>query len=484
MTELKDKTVSGLKWSAIERLFTQGIQLVIMLLLANKLGPQAFGLIGMLAIFISIAQVFVDSGFSSALIRKVNRQEVDFSTAFLFNVFVAVVSYIVIYLAAPKIANFYNQPELKEIARYMSLVILSNSFTMVPRTKLTIKMDFKSQAKVSIISVVLSGVTALYMAYNGFGVWSLVVQTLLSSIFSVILINVFCPWKPAVKFSLESFRYLFGFGGKILISGLMEAIYNNLYQVIIGKKFDAVHLGYFTQANQLSSIPAMTISNIIQRVTYPLFCEIQEEAKQMEDSYMLALKSSAAVTFLAMCCLSAIATPFMVIFLGPGWEGAGVLVSILAIGYMLYPIHAINLNILYVKGRSDIFLKVDIIKKIIGLVLLMLTLPFGVTYMCWGIVAHSYISLVVNMYCTKSVSKYSILQQFKCMSTIWLFAIFSLVLTKYISIVYIHSLLMQLLFSVFFLPGLCMILMYYLERDFFTMLVVIVKKQSPFGKSK
>ncbi|MDE5308824.1 lipopolysaccharide biosynthesis protein [Providencia stuartii] len=233
---LKQKTTSGLKWSAIERLVTQLVQLAVMLVLARMLGPHAFGLIGMLAVFIAVSQVFVDSGLSSALIRKLDRTEEDYSTAFYFNIVISLVCYVILYFSAPYIAEFYKQPELTSLTRVLSLVVIVNAFAIIQRTQLSINMDFKTQAKASLAAVLLSSLIAFSMAYFGFGVWSLVGQTLSYAAFNALFLNILHRWIPRLSFNIESFHQLFGFGSKLMLSGLIDSIYQNIYQIVIGKK--------------------------------------------------------------------------------------------------------------------------------------------------------------------------------------------------------------------------------------------------------
>ncbi|WP_265524943.1 oligosaccharide flippase family protein, partial [Providencia rustigianii] len=218
---------SGLKWSAIERLATQVVQLAVMLVLARMLGPQAFGLIGMLAVFIAVSQVFVDSGLSSALIRKLDRTEEDYSTAFYFNIVIALICYAILYFSAPYIADFYKQPELTSLTRVLSLVVIINALAIIQRTKLSINMDFKTQAKASLAAVIISSLIAFSMAYFGFGVWSLVGQTLSYAAFNAFFLNILHRWLPILSFNTESFRQLFGFGSKLMLSGLIDSIYQN-----------------------------------------------------------------------------------------------------------------------------------------------------------------------------------------------------------------------------------------------------------------
>ncbi|MBQ0212748.1 lipopolysaccharide biosynthesis protein, partial [Proteus vulgaris] len=274
MNNLQKETANSLKWSAIERLTTQAVQLTVMLILGRMLGPTVFGLIGMIAVFIAISQTLVDSGFSNALIRKKIKTESDYSTTFYFNIFISILCYIILYISSPYISEFYKQPQLEVLTRIQGVVVIVNAFSIIQRTKLTIKMDFKTQAKASLISIFLSSLLSIYTAFIGFGVWALIIQILSFSFLNTILLNIYLPWFPKKKFSKRSFRYLFGFGSKLLISSIIDTIYNNLYQVIIGKIFSANQLGLFSQANNLSYTPAMALTSIIQRVTYPMLSHI------------------------------------------------------------------------------------------------------------------------------------------------------------------------------------------------------------------
>ncbi|MFM5686597.1 lipopolysaccharide biosynthesis protein [Aeromonas caviae] len=425
MSDLATKAKKGLQWSAIERILTQGIQLGITLLLARLLGPTAFGLVGMLAVFIAIANVFVDSGFTSALIRKADRSDSDLVTAFYYNIVMAGLCYLALYTGAPYIADFYQQTELQTLLRVLGITVLINAFTLIPRVKLNVLMDFKTQAKISVISVFISGSTAIALAINGYGVWALVTQTLLNASCTTLLFNLFAPWSPRGALTKQSFNYLFGYGSKLLLSGLLDVTYNNLYQIIIGKKFSPAVVGQFTQANQLASVPAGTLTGIIQRVTFPLFSQLQDNPEKMENGYRLTLKMAAMVIFPLIVGLGLIAKPLLTALLGAQWQVAAELLSVLCLGYMLYPIHSINLNLLQVTGRSDLFLKLEVLKKIVGVVILLISIPYGVLAMCIGLSVTSYLALLFNTYYTAKLTRISQWQQCKDLIPIWLAVIFS-----------------------------------------------------------
>ncbi|MEV3831602.1 lipopolysaccharide biosynthesis protein [Aeromonas allosaccharophila] len=420
MNDLASKTKKGLQWSALERFLTQGIQLAITLYLARILGPTAFGLVGMMAVFIAIANVFVDSGFTSALIRKTDRTESDLVTAFYYNIAMAGLCYLALYVSAPFVADFYQQSELKSLLRVLGLTVLINSFTLIPRVKLNVAMDFKTQAKISVLSVLISGPTAIVLALNGYGVWALVTQTLLNASCATLLFNLFSPWLPRGYITKNSFSYLFSYGSKLLLSGLLDVTYNNLYQIIIGKKFSPAIVGQFSQANQLASVPTTTLTGIIQRVTFPLFSQLQGEPDRMTNAYRQTLKLSAMLIFPLIVGLGLIAKPLLTSLLGEQWQGAAALLTVLCLGYMLYPIHSINLNLLQVTGRSDLFLKLEVVKKVIGVSILLISIPYGVLAMCIGFTLTSYLALLLNTYYTAKLTHLSQWQQCKDILPIWL----------------------------------------------------------------
>ncbi|NUZ10665.1 lipopolysaccharide biosynthesis protein [Pseudoalteromonas sp. McH1-7] len=471
-------TVNGLKWSAIERLATQAIQLIAMLFLARLLGPSAFGLVGMLAVFIAVSQVFTDSGFTSALIRHSERTESDFSTAFYFNIFIGFFCYLIIFLLAPFIASFFEQPELVNLVRVLALNIVIHSFTIVQRAKLTIAMDFKTQAKTSLLSVVVSCGVALYMAELGFGVWALVSQTLSNAFFSVVLLNLFHPWVPKKGFSNKSFKYLFGFGSKLLAASLIDTIFKNIYQIIIGKHFSATQVGFFTQANQLSLMPAMTMTTVIQRVTYPMLTNIQSDINKFEEIYLLTLRLAALIVFPLMVLLSISAEPFINTFLGAKWLPASELLSILSLAFMLYPIHAINLNLLQVKGRSDIFLKLEIIKKTLITIMLIFTIPFGVKAMCIGLLLHSFIAFFINSFYTGKFSRLNTTKQLSMLLPICGCVMFSGLLTYiftwYLITNYIVNSVVHLVINLIVMPVIYIGLIYWVENDLYTQILHVV----------
>lgn len=352
---LKSKTQKGLVWSFVERFATQGVQFLFGIILARLLSPEDYGTIAMPLVFLAIAQCFIDSGFSTALIRKPDLTEEDLSTAFYFNIGVGVICYFALFLSSPLIADFYNTPILSDLLKVTALATLFNPLCAVQQAILTRKIDFKTQAIVSLSGAIVSGSVGLVMAYSGYGIWSLVFQQVGGYVIRTILLWMLGRWKPKRKWSWESFRYLWGFGSKMLGSALLDTTYNNIYPIVIGKFFSANDLGNYTRAQQFSSLPSSNVTGVLQRVTFPILSSIQNEDERLARNYRKILKMSAFLIFPMMLMLSAIADPLIRVLLTDKWEGSIILLQIVCFQMMWYPIHAINLNLLTVKGRSDLF---------------------------------------------------------------------------------------------------------------------------------
>lgn len=427
---LKQKAAKGILWSTVERFSVQGVQFVIMIVMARLLTPYDYGVIGMLAIFIAVAQSLIDSGFSQALIRKQDRTDVDNNTVFYFNIVVSALLYLILYVSAPFVADFYDTPQLCSVMRVVCLGIVFNSFAVVQRALLTIRIDFKTQAKAALTAAAISGIVGIVMAWHGLGVWSLVVQQLLNLGVNTGLLWLLSKWRPRLVYSWLSFHELFAFGSKLLASGLLDTVYRNIYPIVIGKLFSASSLGHYTRAHQFSEFPSSNVTGIIQRVTYPVLCEIQNDDVRLANIYRKFLKLSAFVIFPLMAGLAAVAEPFVNIMLGSQWGFCGQLLQVICFSMMWYPVHSINLNLLQVKGRSDLFLRLEVIKKILGVAVLCVTAPFGLMVMCYGQIFSSLVSLVINTYYTGKLINVGFVRQMRDLlpTTILCLIMFTLIL--------------------------------------------------------
>lgn len=413
---LKGKTARGVVWSSVERFSVQGVQFLVMLVIAKILTPADFGLMGMLAIFLAVAQSLIDSGFSQALIRKQDRTERDNSTVFYFNIAASALLYALLYVSAPWVAGFYEDPQLCPLMRVLCLVVVINSFAVVQRAVYTATIDFKTQARVSFIAALLSGGVGICLAMNGYGVWTLVWQQLLNAGINTLLLWVFSNWRPHLLYSWQSFRELFTFGSKLMFSGLLDTLYTNMYSLVIGKVFAPASLGFYTQAQHFTKFPSSNVTGILQRATYPILCTLQDDDDRLRKDYRLLLRLSAFVVFPLMCGLAGVAYPLIELVLGEKWLFVATLIVPLCFSGMWYPIHAINLNLLQVKGRSDLFLRLEIIKKVIGVAVLACSIPFGLKFMCYSGIVTSIIALVINTYYTGKLINVGFLMQMRDLS--------------------------------------------------------------------
>ena len=410
-SDLKHRAVNGFFWSAIGKFSNDGASFLFTLILARLLLPSDYGIVAMVGIFFAIARIFVNCGFGAALIRKKDRSDADLNTCFYFNISVSLIFYILLFVSSPFIANFFNQPIISPIVKVMGITLVIGSLGIIQSTQFSYNINFKTTAKISLTSNVIGSTFAIVFAYLGFGVWALVIKELIATSVNTTLLWFSSSWRPKWLFSKDSFKYLFGFGSKLLASYLIGVIYENIYPLVIGKFYTSAQLGNFSRGLQFAQLPATSITGVIQNVTFPVLSEMQDDEERLRTNYKRLLRMSAFVVFPIMIGLAALATPLIRIILTPKWDGAIIVLQILCFSLMWYPIHAINLNLLQVKGRSDLFMKLEIIKRLVGLVILCITISFGVKVMCYGMVVDSFFSLLVNTYYTGKIIQFGFVKQ-------------------------------------------------------------------------
>lgn len=412
-SEVKSKAISGMAWSTIERFATQIVQFILSIIIARILMPSDYGLVGMLGIFYAVSYIFISSGFSQALVQKKDKNPEDYDTIFLFNVATATFFYLILYFGAPLIAEFYNQPKLIPITRVNSVILIINSLASVQSAILVIKLKFDAIAKVSIISVIISGIIGVILAYLGFGVWSLVWQGIASAIINSITLFALCQWIPTFKFSTRSFKALFSFGYKVTLSSLINAVYNNISSLVIGKAFNASDLGYFSRADGFASLPANTVTQVVVKVNYPILAKVQDDHEKLTSTYSTLLRVPVFILYPILFGLAVLASPVIDVLVGEKWLPAATLLPILCFTGLWSPLTHINLNLLYVKGRTDLVLKLELIKKPIAFALLFLAIPFGIQAICASIALYSFIAFSFNCYYTGKILKYGFWKQIK-----------------------------------------------------------------------
>lgn len=410
---LRDKTVQGVAWSFVERFSVQGVTFLLELIIARIIGPESYGLIAMLAIFMAVSQVFIDGGFSNALIQRKNRDESDFSTVFYINLGISLLVYALLFVFAPAISKFFQQPLLCDITRVYSINLVINSLVAVNKTKLTIAVDFKTQSKISFFSALLSGLVGLSMALAGWGVWALVWQAIAAAVFNALLSYYYVRWIPSKSFSIESFHRLFNFGSKLLVATLISSLYARIYDVVIGKKFSSSNLGLYSRADKFNQFASSNISGILSRVSFPILSQIQDDDARLLSVYKQYVQMSALVMFPLILGMGGVAAPLIQALLGNEWMGCVPMLQVLTLAYIWDCVIMVNLNLIYVKGHSDYVLRLEIIKKTIAFGILLITMNFGLLAICWGRVIYSLIAFYLNTYYTKRLLNYGFLTQLR-----------------------------------------------------------------------
>jgi O-antigen/teichoic acid export membrane protein len=410
---LKEKTVTGLTWSFVDNFADRMIQFIIGIVLARILSPREFGLVGMLSIFIAISQVFIVSGFNRALIRKQNVTQEDYSTVFYFNLFIGVICYFILFFSAGVISNFFYEPELKPIVQVLGITLIIYALSFIQRTILTKRIDFKLQARITIFSSIGSGLISIVMAYSGYGVWSLVARAISFAALTSILFWLWNNWKPSWIFNIKSFKELFSFGSKILISSIIDSIFRNVYLIVIGKYFSATELGYYTKADQFQALPSQNLMGVIERVSYPVLSSISEDKNKLKSAVKRLIQSTMLLNFSLMLGMAVIAKPMVITLIGEKWMPSVIYLQLLCFAGIFYPLHVLNLNVLMVKGRSDLFLRVEIIKKTIAVPTIIIGVIWGIKIMIISYIIINIISYYINSYYTGMLIDYSFFEQIK-----------------------------------------------------------------------
>lgn len=410
---LKNKTIKGVGWSFGGSAASYGIQFIVGIVLARLLSPEEYGLIGVIAIFITIFNGIVDSGFTSALIRKNNATDKDYNTAFLTNLSFSVVLFAVLYFCAPYIADFFKNPRLVALTRVMGFSLILNALSMIQVALLTKDIDFKTQTKCSVYSSLLSGVVGVVMAFGGFGVWALVGQQLSKATFNTFFLWFFRHWRPSFTFSIQSFKELWNYGWKLLVSGILNNLWNQLYQVVVGKVYTPITLGYYTKANEYVNLVSQNLTGVVQKVSFSTLSKLQEDNSVLKRGYQRVIRVTMLVAFVLVLGLAACGKQFILVLIGEKWLPCVPFLQIICFQMVLYPLHALNLNALQVKGRSDLFLKLEIIKKIIGVIPILLGVFVGIYSMLITSVFTGMISYYLNAYYTAPLLDYGIKEQVK-----------------------------------------------------------------------
>ena len=465
---LKKQAISGVKWNFAQQFSIQVINFAVQVMLARLLMPEMFGLIAMIIVFISIGQTLMDGGMTSSLIRKNNPDQIDYSTVFVTNLVMSCIVYGLTYAIAPYVSIFYNQPDLTNILRLFALTFIINALVAVHIAKLTKEMNFKLQMKLQIPSVIVSGIVGVIMAYKGFGVWSLVYLNLVRALLFAIQVWFFVKWRPSLVFNKERFKYHFSFGYKLTLSSIINTVYDDAYRIIIGKSFSAASAGFFNQAETMRIFPVQQISTVVEKVTYPLFSKIETDL-ELKNTYRITMKLVLLISAPIMLSLILIAEEGFRFVFGEKWLPAVPLFQILALASIVRPVSSYNLNILKVKGRSDLFLKTEVIKKVIGIALILGALKFGIIGLVISLTVYSFISYIINMYYSGSLISYPIEEQLSDTLHFYIIGgvvfLFLFIVKSYLESYVIYDVANILLYSISFIV-LFLVLLFAYDKDF------------------
>lgn len=446
--------VHGMFWNALEKFLLQGITFFIGIILARLLSPSDFGLIGMLTVFLLVINAFVDSGLNSALVQKHECTALDYSTVFFVNLVIAIVGAIILFLAAPFIAAFYHEPILTPITRVIGINVVLGALNIVHRSQLTIKVDFKSLAQINVMTTIVGGIVGIVMAYTGFGVWSLVVQSLTRTICGLVLFPIYSKWKPSIRFSMNSFRQLFGYGSKLLVTSVYSVLINNISTLFIGRTYSSKDLGFYTKANQTPNTISNFVYGILGSVTFPVMSEIKEDKERMVRLYKKALFTTALFVFPLMMLFCMLSRSFIIIALTEKWLPCLTMMQLYCFARMFTPLSALNISVLNASGRSDLFMWMDLSKAPLILGALAITIPISVEAIVWGSTLVTVICFFINSYLPGRLYGYGAFNQLKD----WRYIILSVVLMC--GIVYAYSLFVTNMWLQFFGGGVIGVLSY------------------------
>lgn len=413
---LSHQMLSGVFWSAVDRFGQNSVRFCIQIFLARLLTPEQFGLVAMVSVFILIAKGVTDAGFSQAIIQRKDLTQEDLSTVFFFNLGLSFVILLLVCLIAPYIARFYSQPELTSILRTISIVIVFDALGRIHLSQMSKGLQFRKLVKVTAIPAILSGVIAIFLAAAGWGVWALVMQMLVQSGFYSICLWFASPFRPSPAFSFSSLNTLFSYGSKLAIAGFLNTVFKNIFTLVIGRVFGSADVGFYNRAVGFKELASQNLSSIVGRVTFPVYAKIQDDLPRLRRGFLRSISVLAIIFFPLMGLLSGVSESFIVFIIGEKWAPSAGYLSVLCIVGASYPIHVANLNLLKALGLSGLFLKLEVIKKILIISVIFITFRFGILAMIWGQVFTSLVAFWINAYYTRINVQVGYMEQLKALA--------------------------------------------------------------------
>jgi teichuronic acid exporter len=419
---LKEKSISGFIWSFINTGGTQLLGVTVGIVLARLLEPSDFGNIALVLFFTNLANVFVDSGFSHALIREQDTSQDDYSSVFYFGLFVSLICAVLLYVYASNIAQLYNKPILSKVSKVLALSPIIHAFMSVNSTIVTKNLNFKLKTKLSLPSIIIASIIAIIMAFNDYGIWSLVVMQLINPFILMVLLWVYVSWRPKLKFSINSIKKYLSFGIKLSISNYINVFYKSVYVIVIGKSYSSSQVGFFTRADSLKNLPTITLDKIIQRVSYPLLSKIKDSPSTLLVYNIKIIKFTALIVVPVMFGMAAVSEPLIVTLVGEKWLPATEFLTYLCGVGVFYPFHSANMNVIKVHGNMNLFLKLDIFKILLLLPVLYIGATAGITEMLIGMIIHSIVIFLISGYVASKIIFYKLSAYLKDIGNIFLFS--------------------------------------------------------------
>lgn len=432
--DLKQKTKKGVYWTFFNQFANNGLQFVVGIIMARILSPEDYGLTALPAVFFAIAGVFIDSGFAQALVRKPEVSEKDLATSFYYSAIVGIVCFTFIFIGAPFIAEFYNAPILNPMIRVTALTFLWGPLNTPQNIILQRRLDFKTPARISVITKIIGSFVGITFAYLGYGVWALVIMSVISSLLGMVQTWIAVRWLPKERWSKDSFKYLWNYGNKIIATYLIDKVYTNIAPIFIGKYYSPADLGQYNRAQGYANLPSMQITNVLQSVTFPILSKLQENKEVMATKYRQMIKTSCFVVMPIMLLLAALAYPFVIILVGEKWAPCVIFLQLLCFRQSLFPMQMLNVNLLMVSGRSDLYLRLEIMKKVIGFPMMMITLPISVLAFVIGLFVLSLVNLVLNTYYTSKLIGLGFFTQLNDIKKTILLSVFVSAIVYYITL--------------------------------------------------
>lgn len=479
----KNKIVGSLIWKLMENGATQGIQFVISIILARLLLPDDYGIIAIIIIFIRIANIFVQTSFNTALIQKKNADQLDFSSTFYFSIGVAVVLYWLLFLIAPWLSRFYNTPELVGVLRWLATTLILGAVFSIQTAYVARNMQFSKLFVSSLCAVICSGIVGILLAYFGYGVWALVVQSIAFNIIAIFVLAILIKWRPSLNFSIKRIKGLISFGWKILATNLIDTLYTNIYGLIIGKEYNTKTLGYYNRGKQFPEIIVVNISSAIQSVMFPALSSEQDNIARVKEMVRRSASTSSYIIFPMMIGLAAVAEPLVRVLLTDKWLPCVPYLQILCISYASWPIITGNPQGINAIGRSDVMLKLEIFKKVIGVIILVVAIPLGIYAMLLGILASNAISVVINAISLRKHLHYGFREQLKDLLPQWILSIVmgaAVYTISFIGLVAWQTLLLQVVAGV----GIYVLMSILFRLKCFTYLLTTVKEMTSRSREK